>query len=201
MIRKTLAAAKFLRGQLAARADSDIEAIEFKERTFGQIEEHTRRLAYAADKLLASSWKPRKAAEQSRLFNEAVFEVEQRIRDVPVPELEAEARAAGEAVTMPRPLHWPLEFPEVFDRPERPGFDAIIGNPPFMGARRSPGRWGPTTATTWSSTWPAANGAAPTCVPTSSSVRGTCSATAAVSAWWRPTPSPRATPARSALNS
>lgn len=33
------------------------------------------------------------------------------------------------------PLHWPLEFPEVFQR-NRPGFDAIIGNPPFITGRR-----------------------------------------------------------------
>ena len=30
------------------------------------------------------------------------------------------------------PFHWQVEFPEVFDR-ERPGFDAITGNPPFAG--------------------------------------------------------------------
>jgi hypothetical protein len=30
------------------------------------------------------------------------------------------------------PFHWPIEFPEVFDR-ENPGFDAIVGNPPFAG--------------------------------------------------------------------
>jgi hypothetical protein len=30
------------------------------------------------------------------------------------------------------PFHWEIEFPEVFNR-ERPGFDAIVGNPPFAG--------------------------------------------------------------------
>jgi hypothetical protein len=30
------------------------------------------------------------------------------------------------------PLHWEIEFPEVFGR-GRPGFDAIVGNPPFAG--------------------------------------------------------------------
>ncbi|WP_419944006.1 Eco57I restriction-modification methylase domain-containing protein [Candidatus Poriferisodalis sp.] len=30
------------------------------------------------------------------------------------------------------PFHWPIEFPEVFDR-ENPGFDTVIGNPPFAG--------------------------------------------------------------------
>ena len=30
------------------------------------------------------------------------------------------------------PFHWEVEFPEVFDR-EKGGFDALVGNPPFMG--------------------------------------------------------------------
>ncbi|GAB4304686.1 MAG: N-6 DNA methylase [Oscillatoriaceae cyanobacterium] len=30
------------------------------------------------------------------------------------------------------PFNWELEFPEVFDR-DNPGFDAIVGNPPFAG--------------------------------------------------------------------
>ena len=30
------------------------------------------------------------------------------------------------------PFHWEIEFPEVFER-TNPGFDAIVGNPPFMG--------------------------------------------------------------------
>ena len=32
------------------------------------------------------------------------------------------------------PFHWELEFPEVFEH-EAPGFDAIVGNPPFQGGR------------------------------------------------------------------
>lgn len=31
-----------------------------------------------------------------------------------------------------RTFHWPLEFPEVFLR-DRPGFDVMVGNPPFIG--------------------------------------------------------------------
>jgi hypothetical protein len=31
-----------------------------------------------------------------------------------------------------RPFHWDVEFPEVFSR-ENPGFDTIVGNPPFQG--------------------------------------------------------------------
>lgn len=32
-----------------------------------------------------------------------------------------------------RPLHWPVEYPEVF---ERGGFDAFVGNPPFLAGTR-----------------------------------------------------------------
>jgi len=37
-----------------------------------------------------------------------------------------------------RPFHWPLEFPDVF-RGTSPGFDAIVGNPPFLGGKRITG--------------------------------------------------------------
>jgi len=37
------------------------------------------------------------------------------------------------------PLHWPLEFPEVF---VHGGFDAVIGNPPFLGGQRLTGSLG-----------------------------------------------------------
>ncbi len=43
--------------------------------------------------------------------------------------LTAPLRAGSQPVT---PFHWPVEFPEVFDR-ANPGFDAVIGNPPFAG--------------------------------------------------------------------
>lgn len=33
------------------------------------------------------------------------------------------------------PFNWELEFPEVFDR-KNPGFDAIVGNPPFLGGKK-----------------------------------------------------------------
>ncbi len=38
-------------------------------------------------------------------------------------------------------FHWQLEFPEVFSR-LNPGFDAFVGNPPFLGGRRISGGFG-----------------------------------------------------------
>jgi hypothetical protein len=39
------------------------------------------------------------------------------------------------------PLHWPLTFPEIFGptRDGGPGFDAVIGNPPFLGGQKLTG--------------------------------------------------------------
>jgi hypothetical protein len=39
-----------------------------------------------------------------------------------------------------KPFHWALEFPEVFV--ERGGFDAIVGNPPFLGGSKITGFFG-----------------------------------------------------------
>jgi len=39
------------------------------------------------------------------------------------------------------PLHWEIEFPEVFER-DNPGFDAFVGNPPFLGGKKISGAFG-----------------------------------------------------------
>lgn len=40
-----------------------------------------------------------------------------------------------------KPFHWALEFPEVFVK-ENGGFDAVVGNPPFLGGRQMPSKLG-----------------------------------------------------------
>lgn len=50
-------------------------------------------------------------------------------------ELKAAAASLRTGEHPVRPFHWTIEFPEVFGR-ENPGFDAIIGNPPFLGGTR-----------------------------------------------------------------
>jgi hypothetical protein len=37
-----------------------------------------------------------------------------------------------------RPFHWEIEFPEVFEKLNR-GFDAVVGNPPFLGGTKISG--------------------------------------------------------------
>jgi len=40
------------------------------------------------------------------------------------------------------PLHWPIAFPEVFNSTQAAGFDAMVGNPPFLGGQRITGAAG-----------------------------------------------------------
>ena len=46
----------------------------------------------------------------------------------------------GEGVR--RPFHWLVEFPEVFLHVENPGFDALVGTPPFVGGQKITGLFG-----------------------------------------------------------
>ncbi len=130
MIPKVMEATRLLRVRLEKIADDTISNVEEKQRLFDNIRSQTKRLNYAADRLLAASWKFVKPAERVVLLRAALQEVDDRIRDVPPDTLEAEGLAHREEAGCPRPFHWPLEFPEVFLG--RGGFDAFVGNPPFL---------------------------------------------------------------------
>lgn len=52
-----------------------------------------------------------------------------------------------------QPFHWPLHFPEVF-RATNAGFDAVLGNPPFIGGRRMRAALGDKTLNWLQSSWP-----------------------------------------------
>ena len=56
------------------------------------------------------------------------------------------AALVGEDLSI-EPFHWEIEFPEVFGR-ENPGFDAIVGNPPFAG-KNTIGNSNPTGYLDW----------------------------------------------------
>jgi hypothetical protein len=68
-------------------------------------------------------------------------------RDVLLTELAAQADAwlnerRPEGAPLRRPLHWPLAFPEVFLDGGTGVFDAMVGNPPFLGGTRISGPMG-----------------------------------------------------------
>ncbi len=84
----------------------------------------TRRLRAAADRLIATAFEVNSEAAAAAV-------------SMGLEEQEAEAQKilAGK-----RPFHWPVEFPEVFLHGS--GFDAIVGNPPFIGGKRITGALG-----------------------------------------------------------
>ncbi|MFE5920893.1 Eco57I restriction-modification methylase domain-containing protein [Streptomyces sp. NPDC056468] len=63
-------------------------------------------------------------------------------------EAEAQAREIvegwlkGPRAQTVRPLHWPLEFPEVMGMGGSSGFDVVVGNPPFIGGKKLTGALG-----------------------------------------------------------
>lgn len=64
------------------------------------------------------------AALSRDLFSRSSMSIQER--------LDAERNALRGGDLPVTPFHWEIEFPEVFAG-ERPGFDAIVGNPPFAG--------------------------------------------------------------------
>ncbi|MEZ5264673.1 MAG: hypothetical protein R2755_23480 [Acidimicrobiales bacterium] len=96
-----------------------------------------------------------------------------------------------------RCLHWPLAFPEVFLVDQR-RFDAVIGNPPFLGGQRITGTLGTSVREHLVEHIRRVQRVRPTCVPTSFSVPPP---SPGISACWQLTRSRRVTRETSAWTS
>jgi Eco57I restriction-modification methylase/MmeI, target recognition domain len=81
---------------------------------------------FAANKDKARKETLQKHREQFRLW---------KGKSIPIQQVQSLATDLREGEKPVPPFHWEIEFPEVFER-ENPGFDAIIGNPPFLGGKR-----------------------------------------------------------------
>ncbi|WP_291455227.1 DNA methyltransferase [Actinomyces sp. oral taxon 448] len=116
-----------------------------KQRLQHENEEDLRLLTRVADAIVAVSLNPEVGAKSGKRLNDAYGMLAVALgRAFPAEgagdenDLE-EILEAGLTPTVPidykrwHCLHWPLAMPEVM---ERGGFDAIIGNPPFLGAKK-----------------------------------------------------------------
>jgi len=131
-IENRLNAVRLLRKQIEDQPSNTPQDIERKSAMLKNADEQTRRLTYAADLLLAASWAPMGTAERESALNATLIEVEYKFKDVPVEQLDDEATKRLRKAGVGNRFHWPLEFPEVFDKG---GFSAFVCNPPFMGGR------------------------------------------------------------------
>ncbi|MET9883349.1 hypothetical protein ABZZ20_09365 [Streptomyces sp. NPDC006430] len=140
----------------------DLPALQQKRERLEEVNRHSRRLRLVGDLIAGAAiatcasgrvpWYEQEGGERVRdLFPRAAWIV-QRIMEDGVKDDSEVVRAARETAEewlgaeLPegalerRPVHWPLVFPEVFTK--RGGFDAIVGNPPFLGGQSLTGALG-----------------------------------------------------------
>ncbi len=125
-----------LRRDLEALPSGTPDDIAAKEALHRRAEAALEALRTLADLVVAPAIAAERPAERRRLAGRLVVEATSHLDDPA--RLEARAR---ELLGGRRPFHWPIEFPEVFER-ENPGFDAIVGNPPYMGGKKLTGAFG-----------------------------------------------------------
>ncbi|WP_327730020.1 hypothetical protein OG250_31530 [Streptomyces sp. NBC_00487] len=140
------------------------EALAEKRELLREVREKTAKLRLVGDLVAGAAlatcasgrvaWYEADGGERLRDLFPVAARVARDVVAVPEAEVEgsgvvAEARKqAGEwlASELPEggmrrvPVHWPLEFPEVFS--EKRGFDAVVGNPPFLGGQKLTGALG-----------------------------------------------------------
>ncbi|MDE0123862.1 MAG: N-6 DNA methylase [Bryobacterales bacterium] len=80
------------------------------------------------DLVVSAFFEGRKVKERKRVLDKYA----QAVMDGDLAGFENPLVQARHAAKPLAAFHWEIEFPEVFDR-ERPGFDCIVGNPPFAG--------------------------------------------------------------------
>jgi hypothetical protein len=103
---------------------------EVRHRTVEQRLEHARWIGDAVIAAFFAADRP-KAREHKRQEVESWVQGADREMWGRLEAMAASLRA-GEPHERIRPFHWEIEFPEVFAR-AHPGFDAVVGNPPFAG--------------------------------------------------------------------
>ncbi|MCB1768689.1 MAG: N-6 DNA methylase [Candidatus Competibacteraceae bacterium] len=95
-------------------------------------------LRWSGDQLVAAALQPGSKAARTQAEKAARARIEQRLSASFLPS-PSEREAGSESEI--RAFHWELEFPEVFGR-DNPGFDVIVGNPPFVGGKKIKGALG-----------------------------------------------------------
>ena len=159
-----------LRRQITEMQANTVEDVEAQDRMLREANEKIDRLKCAADMLVGAeflrwdqhdiiqeeladeereegddeNWQPSwvKAKKENAQFRraartKATIEVAVHFHDSDLDTFQGECASWLNGQT---PFHWPLEFPEVMV--ERGGFDAFVGNPPFMGGKKITGPLG-----------------------------------------------------------
>nr|WP_307804715.1 type IIL restriction-modification enzyme MmeI [Streptomyces sp. VRA16 Mangrove soil] len=144
----------------------DLDSVAEKRWRLRKVREHTDRLRLIGDLVAGAAlatcasgrveWYERDGGDGDRLRDLFPVAAELARAIAPGEEREGDAEAVREAEATAKewlaselsegnlervPVHWPLEFPEVFSA-GRGGFDAVVGNPPFLGGQKLTGAMG-----------------------------------------------------------
>ncbi|MDT0468167.1 Eco57I restriction-modification methylase domain-containing protein [Streptomyces gibsoniae] len=150
-----LSRAAELRRDIEGHEVFDIRDAREKAAKLTEAESLTKRLRLAADAVVAAKLATA-ATKSDDAYNDRLASIAGLVERALLGDTAAavEARTvidgwlrgpSGGSRTAPlRPLHWPLEFPEIISDPIRGThrFDAVLGNPPFSGGNQLSGRIG-----------------------------------------------------------
>jgi hypothetical protein len=120
-----------LRQKIEAMPSNTVEDVEAQEKLLAEAEEKTARLRCAADLLFSVEFQGVSAADKQSLHDSMAIQAGHYVENGTIEEFR---QAVRKALKGQQTFHWPLEFPEVFQK--QGGFNAFIGNPPFMHGSR-----------------------------------------------------------------
>ena len=124
-VRETMKRAAAIQRQIGASADRTPEEVDHSRTLTNRLSEVTGRLSAVFDLWTAEPLGVEGARDVLQTFGPDLL-LEERPPDA----IEETLSDTGEIASAQNFLHWPLNFPDVFDR-EKPGFDVVVGNPPW----------------------------------------------------------------------
>ncbi|WP_407112428.1 Eco57I restriction-modification methylase domain-containing protein [Bradyrhizobium sp. LMG 9283] len=123
------AVSRALEGREAIRNADDGVRITAQAARYSRVVEASHPARIVGDAVIAAHF----SADKPKSREKERQEIESWVASQPVKwDRLSERGAARWKKTGWQPFHWEIEFPEVFAR-DNPGFDAVVGNPPFLG--------------------------------------------------------------------
>ena len=154
-LREQLGSALEHRREIESFTVADIEDQERKAALLAKADEELERVKLIGDLLIG--WSLEQLRKKGKSDDEEIMGIFSLLNDARFKTTDEQQEMAEKMLEGRRPFHWALEFPEVFvpelakgsveldaviKEARSDGFDAIVGNPPFMGGQKITGNLG-----------------------------------------------------------
>lgn len=138
-LRKSVELAVNLRNEIRSKPILDIRDVEAVQNLDFESREVLKKQNLIADGLISNAFIGEvDSSSLSVIAGEVISGKEAAVKTLTKIVSESLVKDLPEGKEMPKTFHWPLEFPEVF-LGDRRGFDAILGNPPYIGGQKISG--------------------------------------------------------------